>query len=340
MPSLLNDARIDTVHLNFEQTVPRAWVHKRSLDNVLLTEIRAAEENRFICAGRLPTAHCFFNDTGRTPHKDILFYTELGRQASLAVCHAFLDVSTEDVFIFEGSDAAITEAAWTPAGGSPRDSVAIEIRIRDLTRRKNNAVSRVVTEHTMWVGGQHVFHGTGAFTIQPAALFQRLRRTSAAPNRVTSAGGRQDGWTGARATHAPRASGGNIAISAPQRGDATGEFAASLIVDHTHPYFFDHPCDHVPGMLLLEGCAQLALTAFGETTGVEAAGISAYDVSFRQFVESGVETKLTAHADAARNIDGLASAPVVCLLISQQNTVCGTTTIHLALPTGHVTGER
>src|SRR5882672_10185714 len=138
MPPLLHDALIDTVPLSFEQTVPRAWVHKRSLDNVLLTELRACADDRFICAGRLPTAHCFFNDAGRTPHNDILFYTELGRQASLAVCHAFLDVGTEDVFIFEGSDATVTEAAWTPECQAARDSVVIEIRLRELTRRKNN----------------------------------------------------------------------------------------------------------------------------------------------------------------------------------------------------------
>ncbi len=181
MPPLLHDALIDSVPLSFEQTVPRAWVHKRSLDNVLLTEIRSAAPDRFICAGRIPTAHGFFNDAaGRTPHNDILFYTELGRQASLAMCHAFLDVSPEDVFIFEGSDAAVTEAAWTPGGDAARDSVAIEIRIPDLTRRKNNAVSRVVTEHTMWVGTHRVFDGTAAFTIQPAALFHRLRKATAA----------------------------------------------------------------------------------------------------------------------------------------------------------------
>src|ERR1041384_4934906 len=179
MPPLLYDTPTETAPLSFEQTVPRAWVHKRSLDNVLLTEIRAAGDDRFICAGRLPTAHGFFNDAGRTPHNDILFYTELGRQASLAVCHAFLSVGIEDVFIFEGSDADVTDAAWTPAAPCGDYAVVVEIRVRQLPRRKNNAVSRVVTEHTMWIGTQQVFHGTGAFTIQPRALFERLRRTAA-----------------------------------------------------------------------------------------------------------------------------------------------------------------
>ena len=335
MPPLLHDALIDSVPLSFEQTVPRAWVHKRSLDNVLLTEIRSAAPDRFICAGRIPTAHGFFNDAaGRTPHNDILFYTELGRQASLAMCHAFFDVSTEDVFIFEGSDAAITEAAWRPGDDTARDAVAIEIGIPDLTRRKNNAVSRMVTEHTMWVGTQRVFHGTGAFTIQPAALFHRLRKAASArtPAAVVQEGGVPEGWTDAPAARVPRASGANIAISTPRRTATAGEFAASLIVDRTHPYFFDHPCDHVPGMLLLEGCAQLALSAFREIAGAEAAGISAYDVSFTQFVEGGLETTVTAHVDAQQNA---VRSPLVRLSIAQPTGVCGTATIHLARPTGH-----
>jgi 2-oxo-3-(phosphooxy)propyl 3-oxoalkanoate synthase len=333
MPPLLHDALIDAVPLSFEQTVPRAWVHKRSLDNVLLTELRACADDRFICAGRLPTAHYFFNDAERTPHNDILFYTELGRQASLAVCHAFLEVSTEDVFVFEGSDAAVTDAAWTPACPSAHDSVVIEIRIRELTRRKNNAVSRVVTEHTMWIGTDHVFTGTGAFTIQPAALFQRLRRTAATRNASAPSGAPQDGNAQTRTARVPRASGHNISISAPRRAENTAGFATSLIVDHTHPYFFDHACDHVPGMLLLEGCAQLALTAFGEAAGAQAAGISAYEVSFTQFVETGIPTTLTACVDADGTTAGNVRRPVVSLVISQQTTVCGTATLHLALPT-------
>ncbi|MFW2543708.1 AfsA-related hotdog domain-containing protein [Primorskyibacter sp. 2E107] len=34
--------------------------------------------------------------------------------------------------------------------------------------------------------------------------------------------------------------------------------AARLIVDQAHPFFFDHPLDHVPGLLLLEGAVQAA----------------------------------------------------------------------------------
>ena len=56
-----------TIAFSFEQTVPRALVHKRAVENVLLTEVGVRTADRFICGGRVPTLHRFFNDACRTP---------------------------------------------------------------------------------------------------------------------------------------------------------------------------------------------------------------------------------------------------------------------------------
>ena len=101
---------LDPVHDLPQLAALRSLVHKHAPENVLLTGISACGNGRFTCTGRLPNGHPFFNDADRTPRRDILFYTELGRQASLAVSHAFLDVDTEDVFIFEGSSATMTSS--------------------------------------------------------------------------------------------------------------------------------------------------------------------------------------------------------------------------------------
>jgi hypothetical protein len=324
MPPQLQDALIETL-LRVEPSVPRAWVHKNSLDNVLVTEIRACSDDHFLCTGRLPAAHGFFNDPGRRPHTDILFYTELGRQASLAVSHAFLNVVPDDAFIFEGSSAAVADSVWRSARSS-HDSVAIDIRIQDLSRRKNNAVSRVVAEHTMWIGTQPVFHGTGAFTIQPAAVFQRLRKRSGALP--------VEQWNETiheRASAVPHVSGDNVTISPPRGTGNPNEFTASVIVDPRHPYFFDHACDHVPGMLLLEACAQLAVVGYREATGLKPLGVSAYAASFTQFIESGVPATLTAQINAHQTSNGIPPLSVT-VTMSQMGVACGTMTILLALP--------
>ena len=323
MPQLSRATLVDTVDLAFEQTVPRSLVHKRRLENVLLTDIRSCGDDRFVCAGHLPIAHRFFNEPGRAPRRDILFYTELGRQASLAVSHAFLGVSTEDVFIFEQSEAKVADAAWTPTSSAALEPALVEIRIDELTRRRNNAVNRVVAEHIMTIAGEEVFRGTGAWTVQPAALFQRLRRMSAprtappAPSNVAPfpAPVHVDGW---------RASAEHVVITTPEYSADTGAFAATLIVNDNHPYFFDHPCDHVPGMLLLEACAQLAMAAVRTAVaGPPPLGIASYEVNFAQFVECGMPTRLSARLHDDRSIQ---------ISISQQDVLSGTTTLTLAFP--------
>ena len=322
MLQLSREPLVDTVDLGFEQTVPRALVHKRSHENVLLTDLHRCSDDRFICAGRAPTAHSFFNDDGRVPSRDILFYTELGRQASLAVSHAFLGVGTDEVFIFEESRAEVTDAPWKVAHVSSDDPVIVEVRVRETARRKNNAVSRVVADHVMSIGGEEVFRGTGAWTIQPAALFRRLRRMSAArPSPASADAGAQPAVSPNRVQ---RRTPDNIVITAPAHGDEAGSRVASLIVDESHPYFFDHPCDHVPGMLLLEACAQLALAAAhdGHPHAPHTVAIRAYEVNFSQFVECGAPTTLTAH----RGPDN-----AVQIAISQQNTISGTTTMRVAV---------
>ena len=313
MSLLSPDPVVETVRVRSEQETLRQLVHKRTSQNVLLTGISANGTDRFGCTGRLPDDHQFFNDAGRTPRKDILFYTELGRQASLAISHAFLGVSAEDVFIFEGSEARLTDAVWAPAFQFTPGPVSIDIAINEITRRRTNAVSRVVAEHTMSIGGEPVFRGTGAWTIQPAALFQRLRKTSPI------------GSMRASLDDARQQMASNVVIAAPPRGADRTSFTTSLIVDYTHPYFFDHPCDHIPGMLLLEGCAQLALAAFAEATSVSAArsAVSAYRMNFLQFVECGRPITLAAQVNAEDDVE---------IAISQPDVVCGTTTMRVAFP--------
>jgi 2-oxo-3-(phosphooxy)propyl 3-oxoalkanoate synthase len=331
MPPSSQRALIHTSDVGRQPLNIRTLVHKRWEENVLLTDIRARNDEHFICTGRMPTAHPFFNDRDRTPRRDILFYTELGRQASLAVSHAFLGVNIDDVFIFEKSEAGVTDAIWrSPADAAP-DSVSIEIKIRDAVRRKNNVVSRVIADHFMSVGDEPIFGGTGTWTVQSAALFQRLRKCATAVGAPAS--------PLLPAGHSETrnvADGGaeSVVISVPRVVPGTSVVTASLIVDSTHAYFFDHPCDHVPGMLLLEGCAQLALAAFAGTATAPPwrPAITSYSIDFTQFVECGLLTTLTATLNAQTSSVSAGSPLTVDIVISQRDRVAGTARLSVAFP--------
>ncbi|RZL02005.1 MAG: polyketide synthase [Rubrivivax sp.] len=64
----------------------------------------------------------------------------------------------------------------------------------------------------------------------------------------------------------------------------SGQLHARVLVDEAHPYFFDHPLDHVPGILLLESALQLAELHLAEQAG-PAETVTALDVRFQRYTE-------------------------------------------------------
>jgi hypothetical protein len=54
----------------------------------------------------------------------------------------------------------------------------------------------------------------------------------------------------------------NVVVSEPRRDG--NQWETRVIVDTTHPSFFDHDLDHVPGMLMLEAARQTAMLAVAD----------------------------------------------------------------------------
>jgi len=74
------------------------------------------------------------------------------------------------------------------------------------------------------------------------------------------------------------------------------EVSARLLVDESNPYFFDHPLDHVPGFLMLEGMLQLV-----ERITSAAAFIRRLELQFKRFCEKAPPpTVRAAAADSSR----------------------------------------
>lgn len=72
--------------------------------------------------------------------------------------------------------------------------------------------------------------------------------------------------------------------------DATSVLTGELLVDQSHPFFFDHKLDHVPGLLLAEGMRQVATQAVAKNTALCDYFVSHFDVSFNKycFFESAI----------------------------------------------------
>src|SRR5438477_12790441 len=98
---------VDVIGLGFEELVPKHLVHTNSPDNVFLTDLKRYAEDWFVCGACVPKEHFFFNGEGRSPASDLLFYVEVGRQASIAISHSFFNLSFDHAFVFDQSEIAL-----------------------------------------------------------------------------------------------------------------------------------------------------------------------------------------------------------------------------------------
>jgi len=116
----------------------------------------------------------------------------------------------------------------------------------------------------------------------------------------------QQGPAAQRPTQWPRRP-ENTVISHVQR--APRSLRAQLLVNEAHPYFFDHPLDHVPGILLLEGVMQLIEQAMPPLNG-RVAYVKTLGIKFQQYVQKEgvidlhVEQDQDAHVFQAKVMQG------------------------------------
>jgi 2-oxo-3-(phosphooxy)propyl 3-oxoalkanoate synthase len=330
MPVMTQDLLSNAFDLSFEQTLTRSSVHKKSLENVFLTEVRAYGDDCYICGARVPRLHRFFNDSKRPPDLDILFYTEVGRQASVAISHAFLDAGHDRAFIFEQSEAELTDILWdSDRAASSGSAIAVEVKLLEKEKRKNGEIIRVLAKYTMYGEEGVVFRGSGSWSLQPRSVLERLRRRAPRIAPLPNEGSWPEPFL--PASYVGRELADNVLISEPSPAADGCAFTARLRVDLGHPFFFDHPCDHVPGMLLLESCAQMAgaVSAAVRGRGSEGALVRAYNVHFLQFVECDLPTTLLANVAPADQGDVAPAQPTVTVGISQNNVLAGTASMRV-----------
>lgn len=95
------------------------------------------------------------------------------------------------------------------------------------------------------------------------------------------------------------------------------EFRAQLIVDESHPYFFDHPLDHVPGILIFEASVQLAERFLAENPELRQGRFVAHaSISFQRYTESQISTALTLTVNGDQMLIQAAQAGAITSLIT------------------------
>jgi hypothetical protein len=279
-----------TAELTYTSTVPRTLVHKQAIEQVFLTDSAQGGEDEFLVAAQLPRTHLFFNEPNACASYDLMLLTELKRQGTVAVGHRYLEIPYGYRFVWRWLDIALDADAHI---GDACSHFVLEQTVSDREYR-DGALASWRADSVMFLDGERIGHANATAAVMPDPVYQRIRGKIRDRKSIADAKP-LDPIPPTEPSKVGRINPRNVVIASPEEtGD--GRLCAEMVLDLSHPCFFDHELDHVPGMLLLETLRQTGLAAVGRQHGFEASELymTACEADFIDFGE--LELQLTSSA--------------------------------------------
>ncbi|GAB7105164.1 ScbA/BarX family gamma-butyrolactone biosynthesis protein [Streptomyces phaeofaciens JCM 4814] len=225
-------------------TVPRQLVHRAAVAETLLTGWRRTGADRFAVSVQWPRAHGLHVSPDWSAY-DPLLVVETVRQAGTLIAHAEYEVPLDHQFVLQEFQVD-TVAAQLDVGPLPAEP-EITLVFTDVRHRGRRLAGARYTAHVLRDGAR-VASADVAFTSVGPSVYRRLRG-GRSPETVTAL----PVPPGLPPAAVDRVLPTDVVLAATGDPDRR-----RLRVDTAHPVFFDHPLDHVPGMLLLEAARQAA----------------------------------------------------------------------------------
>lgn len=293
--------------LSFEQTVPRSLAHRRALGEVFVADSARAGDDEFLLALQVPRAHSLWFDR-RFPRHDPLGLVEATRQGAFVVVHRYVEVPRGVPFSLRRLRFRVDDLdAFRDDEASPLQGVA-RLRIVDQ-QRQGAEMGQIAFSGDVWIDARRAITIAGDIVFMPRSDYealrahQRSRKDLAAtpppppPRMEESLVGRFDER--------------NVVLGPAATAASHREARYRLVVDPTHPSFFDHPYDHAPGPLIAEAYRQAAI-ATAVRAGVlvsPQAAVTACEADFVDFAEFEAVIECSA-AIAKTSPDGRVTAAV------------------------------
>lgn len=274
---------IGTGGLTFEYTIPRHLVHRAAVSEVLLTDLHEADEHTFHVGAQWPRDHGYYRLRG-DDHDPVLLAESI-RQAALLIAHRVFEVPLDRHFLTRHQSFRVLPEALA-LGSRPAD-ILLVVSCRDVVgaprRVRGMRMEIDCYRDRTWIGSGEV-----SWSCTGPAAYARLRgdRCGAAP----AACGELP--VPVRPGSVGRDRDRDVAI-----GMGTEPGSWPLRVNPAHAVLFDHPVDHVPGMVLLEAARQAALLVLGDPDAVP----SAVSIDFERYVEHEPATVSAAPLPSARS---------------------------------------
>lgn len=230
----------------FEQPVPRRFVHRASVAEVLLTGFAADRRpDTFLLAAQWPRGHGYYV-TSRGVHDPLLF-AETIRQTGLMIGHTGYDVPLENPYVMHRLSYEISPAGLACEGVPTNLILAVECsELRFCKDQLRGFRFDVELRRDSRIVGT----GSCATACMTPAAYRRLRGGAGAVSLPTDPLVLPEPVSPALVGKDTRA---DVVLS-PTDADDTW----LLRCDAAHPVLFDHPVDHAPGMVLIEAMRQSA----------------------------------------------------------------------------------
>ncbi|MFF3904435.1 ScbA/BarX family gamma-butyrolactone biosynthesis protein [Streptomyces sp. NPDC001848] len=245
------DFRACCSSLNRSRTLEREAVHRISVAEVLLTDVRPCGPLTFCAAAAWTRSHPTF-PRGRDDRHSPWMVVETLRQLGICVPLRYFGVPATAHFLIDDVSFRLDPAMepTTPHGAT---EVTCRVSVGDLrTDRSGKRVTGLRMRAEFLVDGRMFAQAAGGARVLDARRYADLRAASAAAAPAPSRRPRPEPALLGLDSRA------DVLIS--RQGDG-------ILVDPAdprHPYYFDHGTDHVPGMALLEAARQaIALGSAG-----------------------------------------------------------------------------
>ncbi|MFE7835511.1 ScbA/BarX family gamma-butyrolactone biosynthesis protein [Streptomyces sp. NPDC057474] len=223
----------------------RRLVHRAAVAEVFVTDAMVLSEDHFLVGSQWPRDHALYHpDTHR--RSDPLLFSETIRQALVYLAHWHYGVPLTHRFVGYDMDFEITDPGALCVGGLPMP-VEMEARWQWTDRRPPRRYGARI-EVALSVGGRSCGRGS----LRVVALDERSYRI------IRGRVGRAESTVAEeprRCVEPGRVGRLRNKDSVLEPGPTAGEWL--LRPDPDHAILFDHPTDHLPLMVLLEGFRQL-----------------------------------------------------------------------------------
>ncbi|MFE9369927.1 ScbA/BarX family gamma-butyrolactone biosynthesis protein [Streptomyces sp. NPDC006711] len=228
-------------------TVPKEFVHRAQMADVLLTGWRRLDDTRIAVSAQLPREHRFYAPVGGT-HYDPLLLAEAIRQVGALVAHAGFEVPLGQQFVM--NDLTVSVLPGHLRVGDTPARLDIDVTCREVQWR-GGVFTGTRYDVEIRDGAGPVAAGGAQYTCVAPKVYRRLR----GERLLADAGTALHLTAPVSPQSVGRMSPVDVVLSPTARA---GQWL--LRVDTRHPALFDHPVDHVPGMVLIEAARQAATT--------------------------------------------------------------------------------